>query len=70
MNSTLALAVALIGALGSSLAVVVSHVLAGKKIEQVHVLVNSRLDAALRQIELLEDAVVDRDATIEQQQRS
>jgi len=49
----LAIAVAVIAAMGGAITAVVTHLLARRKIEAIHVLVNARLASALAEIEEL-----------------
>ena len=55
----LTLIVAAIAALSPILVVIIGR-RAAKKVEEIHVLVNSRLDAALRQVDLREQALKDK----------
>ena len=63
-------AVAAVAGIPALLAVFLSHRVAGKKIEQVHVLVNSRLTEALDEIASLKITLDRKDAVIADQTRS
>ena len=64
------IAVAAVAGLPALLAVILSHRQAGKKIEQVHVLVNSRLSEALDEIASLKVTLDRKDAVIADQTKT